>query len=60
MAQTCDLLLTLPMKGKLGSLNVAAVAAVLCYEVVRQRGGGTSQKPAGQRAIQKGLDLGAS
>ncbi|HXJ78513.1 MAG TPA: 23S rRNA (guanosine(2251)-2'-O)-methyltransferase RlmB [Candidatus Methylomirabilis sp.] len=38
VARTCDLLLTLPMKGKLDSLNVAAVAAVLCYEVVRQRG----------------------
>jgi 23S rRNA (guanosine2251-2'-O)-methyltransferase len=38
VARTCDLLLTLPMKGKLDSLNVAAVAAVLCYEVLRQRG----------------------
>ena len=46
VAQTCDLLLTLPMKGRLESLNVAAVAAVLCYEVVRQRGGGPSPKPA--------------
>jgi 23S rRNA (guanosine2251-2'-O)-methyltransferase len=39
VARTCDVLLTLPMKGKLESLNVAAVAAVLCYEVIRQRGG---------------------
>jgi 23S rRNA (guanosine2251-2'-O)-methyltransferase len=38
VARTCDLLLTLPMRGRLESLNVAAVAAVLCYEVVRQRG----------------------
>ena len=38
VARTCDRLLTLPMKGRLESLNVAAVAAVLCYEVVRQRG----------------------
>jgi 23S rRNA (guanosine2251-2'-O)-methyltransferase len=37
VARTCDLLLTLPMRGKLESLNVAAAAAVLCYEVVRQR-----------------------
>lgn len=49
--RTCDLLLTLPMRGKLDSLNVAAVAAVLCYEVVRQRG-----LPV-QEQIQKGLDL---
>jgi 23S rRNA (guanosine2251-2'-O)-methyltransferase len=43
VAKTCDLLLTLPMKGKLDSLNVAAVAAILCYEAVRQRGGGLSR-----------------
>jgi 23S rRNA (guanosine2251-2'-O)-methyltransferase len=46
VAKTCDLLLTLPMKGKLDSLNVAAVAAVACYEVVRQRG--TASKNATQ------------
>jgi 23S rRNA (guanosine2251-2'-O)-methyltransferase len=39
VARTCDLLLTLPMKGRLASMNVSAVAAVLCYEVVRQRRG---------------------
>jgi 23S rRNA (guanosine2251-2'-O)-methyltransferase len=38
VAKTCDFLVTLPMKGKLDSLNVAAVAAILSYEVVRQRG----------------------
>lgn len=52
VARTCDLFLTLPMKGRLGSLNVAAAAAVLCYEVVRQRGA-----RAGPTPIQKGLDL---
>ncbi len=36
--RNCDLLVSVPMKGKVGSLNVAAAAAVLCYEVVRQRG----------------------
>lgn len=35
--RTCDALLTLPMRGKVGSLNVSAAAAALCYEVVRQR-----------------------
>ncbi len=39
VARTCDRLLTLPMRGKLGSLNVSAAAAVLCYEVLRQRSG---------------------
>lgn len=38
VAQTCDVLITIPMQGRVGSLNVAAAAAVLCYEVARQRG----------------------
>lgn len=37
VARTCDLMVSLPMRGRLGSLNVSAAAAVLCYEVVRQR-----------------------
>lgn len=37
VAQSCDLLLTLPMPGHIGSLNVGAAGAALCYEVVRQR-----------------------
>ena len=34
VARSCDFLVTLPMRGRLGSLNVSAAAAVLCYEVV--------------------------
>jgi 23S rRNA (guanosine2251-2'-O)-methyltransferase len=37
VARTCDHLLTLPMRGQLDSVNVSAAAAVLCYEVLRQR-----------------------
>src|SRR5207245_9797487 len=37
VARTCDVLLTIPMTGAIASLNVAAAAAVLCYEVARQR-----------------------
>lgn len=37
VARTCDGLVTLPMRGRVGSLNVAAAGAVLCYEVLRQR-----------------------
>ena len=37
VARTCDLLVTLPMRGRVGSLNVAAAGAVVCYEVLRQR-----------------------
>ena len=40
VAQACDVLVTIPMRGKIGSLNVAAAGAVLCYEVARQRGAG--------------------
>jgi 23S rRNA (guanosine2251-2'-O)-methyltransferase len=37
VAKTCDFLVSLPMRGRLGSLNVSAAAAVLCYEALRQR-----------------------
>ena len=37
IARTCDFRVSLPMRGKVSSLNVAAAAAALCYEVVRQR-----------------------
>jgi 23S rRNA (guanosine2251-2'-O)-methyltransferase len=37
VARTCDGLLTIPMVGAAVSLNVAAAAAALCYEVRRQR-----------------------
>lgn len=35
--EKCDFLVSLPMTGKLASLNVATTAAVLCYEMLRQR-----------------------
>jgi 23S rRNA (guanosine2251-2'-O)-methyltransferase len=37
VADSCDRLLRIPMKGHLESLNVGAAGAVLCYEVARQR-----------------------
>lgn len=39
VARTCDVLVAIPMAGRIGSLNAGAAAAVLCYEVVRQRAG---------------------
>ncbi|MDR2890647.1 MAG: 23S rRNA (guanosine(2251)-2'-O)-methyltransferase RlmB [Alistipes sp.] len=35
----CDAQVAIPLGGKIESLNVAAAAAVMLYEVVRQRGG---------------------
>jgi 23S rRNA (guanosine2251-2'-O)-methyltransferase len=37
VARACDVLLTIPMSGRVGSLNVSAAGAVLAYEVARQR-----------------------
>lgn len=39
VARTCDALVTIPTGGLVGSLNVAAAGAALCYEVARQRVG---------------------
>jgi len=33
----CDRVVTIPMKGHIDSFNVATAAAVLCYEIARQR-----------------------
>ena len=35
--EKCDFIATLPMRGKINSLNASVAAAVLLYEVVRQR-----------------------
>jgi len=38
VAQRCDTVVSLPLRGVLGSLNVASAAAVACFEIVRRRG----------------------
>ena len=35
--ESCDVLVSIPMKGKISSLNASAAAAVLLYEALRQR-----------------------
>jgi 23S rRNA (guanosine2251-2'-O)-methyltransferase len=40
VARACDVLVSIPMTGRVGSLNVSAAGAVLCYEVARQRAAG--------------------
>ena len=37
VAESCDFLLSIPMRGKIGSLNASAAASVVMYEVLRQR-----------------------
>ncbi|MEF9970964.1 MAG: 23S rRNA (guanosine(2251)-2'-O)-methyltransferase RlmB [Oscillospiraceae bacterium] len=38
VSETCDFLVSIPMKGKVSSLNASAASAVLIYEALRQRG----------------------
>ena len=37
VAETCDFKVSIPMRGRLNSLNASAAAAILLYEAVRQR-----------------------
>jgi tRNA G18 (ribose-2'-O)-methylase SpoU len=37
VARACDVMLSIPMVGSVGSLNVSSAGAVLAYEVARQR-----------------------
>lgn len=37
--EKCDFVISLPMKGKINSLNASVACGIICYEIVRQRNG---------------------
>ena len=37
--EKCDFVISLPMKGKINSLNASVACGIICYEIVRQRSG---------------------
>jgi 23S rRNA (guanosine2251-2'-O)-methyltransferase len=45
VARECDLLVSIPMRGKVNSLNASVAGSIILYEVLRQRGG-YSHKPS--------------
>jgi 23S rRNA (guanosine2251-2'-O)-methyltransferase len=51
VARTCDVLVSIPLAGRVGSLNVAAAGAALLYEIRRQRQGVAQGTP--QRGVAK-------
>ena len=39
MRERADLIASLPLRGRVNSLNASVAAGILCYEAVRQRMG---------------------
>ena len=37
LKEKCDFLISIPMKGKISSLNASAAASIFLFEVLRQR-----------------------
>ncbi len=44
MKKSCDFTVSIPMAGELGSLNVSTAAAIVFYEIQKQRAGSDSRK----------------
>jgi 23S rRNA (guanosine2251-2'-O)-methyltransferase len=45
VGRSCDELVALPLRGRIGSLNVSAAAAALLYEITRQRDARSPRSP---------------
>lgn len=50
----CDFLVSLPMRGKVGSLNVAVAGAIFLYELLRQKEHGRGSELGGQKRLPEG------
>ncbi len=55
VARICDVLVSIPLHGRVGSLNVAAAGAALLYEARRQRAAGDRRQARGAVA-KNGID----
>jgi 23S rRNA (guanosine2251-2'-O)-methyltransferase len=47
--ERCDLLVSIPMRGRITSLNVSVAVGVVLFEAARQRGEGRKKKAEGSR-----------
>ena len=47
--ESCDFLISIPMRGQISSLNASAAAAIVLYEALRQRCGPQAAETAAQR-----------
>ena len=56
LVATLDAGVTIPMAGRAESLNVSVSAAVLCFEVLRQRRTPTSTRPSADRSTMLAMD----